>query len=171
MRFELPAPTEGCHRPTSAGSALAASPSMKRVTVRDYMTATVHSIGCDQTLSAAHEIMRQYAIRHLPVLEQGKLAGVLSLRDLHLIQTLPGSDPRSITVDAAMTDDIYTVDASDELALVAQEMAMRKVGSAVVVNYRQQVIGIFTTTDALRALADALSGQGITPHPRVSNGS
>lgn len=129
---------------------------MKRITVRDYMSATVHSVGCDQTLTAAHEVMRQHAIRHLPVLEGGKLAGVLSLRDLHLIQTLPGTDPRTITVDAAMTDDIYTVDPTDELQQVAREMAVRKIGSAVVVNHRQQVVGIFTTTDALRALADAL---------------
>jgi acetoin utilization protein AcuB len=138
---------------------------MKRITVRDYMSATVHSVGCEQTLTAAHEVMREHAIRHLPVLEGGKLAGVLSLRDLHLIQTLPGTDPRTITVDEAMTDDIYTVDPADELQQVAREMAIRKIGSAVVVNHRHQVVGIFTTTDALRALADALENAASQQRP------
>jgi predicted transcriptional regulator len=63
-------------------------------------------------------------------------------------------------VDEAMTDEIYTVDADEALREVAREMAVRKVGSAVVVNHRQQIVGIFTTTDALRALADSLTASG-----------
>jgi len=35
--------------------------------------------------AAAHRMMNQHAIRHLPVLDAGKLVGILSLRDLHFI--------------------------------------------------------------------------------------
>jgi acetoin utilization protein AcuB len=51
--------------------------------VERYMTTSPHTVGQDQKLSQAHKIMRAHEIRHLPVLQGGKLVGVLSDRDLH----------------------------------------------------------------------------------------
>jgi acetoin utilization protein AcuB len=119
------------------------------------MTSAVHCIGSDQPLSVAHEMMRTHAIRHLPVLKAGKLVGILSLRDLHLVETLPGADPEKITVDEAMTEDLYAVGPTTDLREVAVEMANRKLGSAVIVE-KGKLRGLFTTTDALRALAEVL---------------
>jgi acetoin utilization protein AcuB len=56
---------------------------MKSVpTVDKYMTSHPHTIGVDQPLSLAHKIMTEFRIRHLPVLDGGKLVGVISDRDL-----------------------------------------------------------------------------------------
>jgi acetoin utilization protein AcuB len=123
--------------------------------VRDYMTVAVHTIGRDQTLEQAHRLMRTFKIRHLPVLEGGKLVGIVSLRDLNLIETLRDVDPAEVSVEDAMTEDIYVVSAETSLREVAAEMEKRKLGSAVVM-HAERVVGVLTTIDALRALVDVL---------------
>lgn len=131
--------------------------SKKTLTLKDYMTPHPYSIGNDQTLQTAHELMRKHLVRHLPVLHGGKLEGLVSLRDLQFIETLPDVDPSTIQVDEAMSTDVYTAGPDEPLADVARIMAQRKLGSAVVVEHGK-VVGLFTTVDALRALAEAIEG-------------
>jgi len=107
-------------------------------------------------MSQAHELMRAHRIRHLPVLAGGKLVGIVSDRDLHLMETLPDSDPDEVTVEEAMTDNVYAVGLDDPIDAVAERMAARKYGCAVVVSPRGIVEGIFTTIDAMQVLADVL---------------
>jgi acetoin utilization protein AcuB len=141
------------------------------LTIERYMTRSVHSIGRDQTLRTAHDMMRKHRIRHLPVLEGGRLVGLVSLRDVMLVEGLPDVDATRVTVQEAMTQAPYAVPANAALGEVAQEMARRRIGSAVVVQ-RQKVIGIFTTVDALKALAETLGEvealRGARSEPRPS---
>lgn len=123
--------------------------------ISDFMTRSPHRIGAEQPLSLAHEIMRKKRIRHLPVLHGGKLVGLVSLRDLHLLETLSGVEPEEVTVEEAMSPDVYTVRPNAPLRGVVREMARRKLGSAVVME-AGEVVGVFTTVDALRALEHAL---------------
>jgi acetoin utilization protein AcuB len=126
--------------------------------VREYMTAGAHSIGPQQTLAVAHRLMREHQIRHLPVLDAGKLVGVVSDRDLHLVETLEDVDPDSVPVEDAMTEQPYAVEPDAALETVARTMAEHKYGCAVVVS-GGKLLGVFTTTDALRALADLAHAQ------------
>lgn len=132
---------------------------MKTPLVSEYMTAHPHSIGAEQPLSRAHEIMREYQIRHLPVLQGGRIVGIVSLRDLHLVETLSDVDPEKVPVSEAMVPDPYTVAPSEPLGLMVQHMAEHKYGSAIVVE-RGKVVGMFTTTDALRLLGKLLQSKG-----------
>jgi acetoin utilization protein AcuB len=125
---------------------------MAKHTVQEFMTVGPVVIARGRTLSEAHRVMRERSIRHLPVVEAGRLVGVVSQRDLYLLETLQGVDPATETVEEAMTRETYSVPPDAPLDDVAAEMAERRVGSAVVVD-RGSVIGLFTTTDALRALA------------------
>ena len=123
--------------------------------LKKFMTTTPHSIGKDQTLERAHEMMRTHRIRHLPVLEGGKLVGMVTERDLHLVETLRDVDPREVVVEEAMSSHVYAVDPDTSLDVVVEEMAEHKYGSAVVIQ-NGKVVGIFTTNDACRALAELL---------------
>lgn len=127
----------------------------RELTIGQRMTKTPHLIGDEQSLRTAHELMQRYGIRHLPVLHGGKLTGVVSLRDLHLVETLRDVDPATVSVEEAMTQDVYTVGPKTPLKEVVKEMADRKLGSAVVVE-GTSVVGVFTTVDALDVLADLL---------------
>ena len=68
------------------------------------MTSQPNTIGDDQTLAAARGRMRQWQVRHLPVLHGGNLVGVLSERDITLVESVPGVNPEEVTVREAMTE-------------------------------------------------------------------
>ncbi len=128
-----------------------ASPS-PAATIARHMTASPATIEADRSLAEAHRLMRRHGIRHLPVLAGGGLVGILSQRDLHLLETLRGVDPEKVSVDEAMTRSPYTVEPDAPVEKVAETLARHKWGSAVVVD-GGKVVGMFTTTDALRLLA------------------
>ena len=124
--------------------------------VAKYMTPGPHTIGREQSLVAAKQLMHKIHARHLPVLHGGKLVGVVSERDLDVVGALPGS--RQLSVEDAMVPDVYTISEDAPLASVAADMARLKVGSAVVLK-GNDVVGVFTAVDGLRALAELLRPQ------------
>jgi acetoin utilization protein AcuB len=130
---------------------------LAKFTVERFMTRDPYTIGLDQPLAVAHRIMRSHRVRHLPVLAEGKLVGMVSERDLALIEGLKGVDPDKVTVEEAMTPDPYLVGPEMPLAEVAREMSENRYGSAVVIK-DGHVIGIFTTVDALQALLMVVEG-------------
>jgi acetoin utilization protein AcuB len=119
------------------------------------MTNAPHSIGVDQSLALAHQVMREHRIRHLPVLRAGKLVGLVSQRDLYLVETLKDVDPGAVTVEEAMAAEAYAVPPTALLSRVAKTMAEKRYGCAVVME-GGEVVGIFTAVDALSALAKIL---------------
>ncbi len=125
---------------------------MGRHTVERFMTIGPVVISSGRTIADARGVMRARGIRHLPVVDGGKLVGLVSQRDLYLLETLKGIDPAAERVGEAMTAEPYAVSPGTPIDEVAQVMAERKLGSAIVVD-RGAVIGVFTTVDALRALA------------------
>jgi acetoin utilization protein AcuB len=124
-------------------------------TIQKFMTTTPHSIGVEQPLSRAHAMLREHAIRHLPVLHGGKLVGILTDRDLHLVESLAGVDPTQVKVEDAMSTVVYAVSPETPLDAVVAAMGEHKYGSAVVMQ-NEKVVGIFTTVDVCRALAELL---------------
>jgi acetoin utilization protein AcuB len=123
--------------------------------ISKHMTSTPHSIGSDQTIATAARMMNDHHIRHLPVLLGGRLLGILTDRDIKLIETFRDVDPTKITVEEAMTERPYTVSPEAPLDEVVETMAANKYGSAVIVQ-NQKVVGIFTTVDACDALCQLL---------------
>jgi len=120
-----------------------------------YMTTSPHTIGDDQPMSVAHRMMREHKIRHLPVLHGAKIVGLVSDRDLNMVETLKDVDPRKVLVSEAMSQDPYLVSPEAALDEVVATMAQGKLGSAVVTQH-DKVVGIFTTVDACRAFSDLL---------------
>jgi len=131
-------------------------------TVRGAMTPTPHTIGADQTLASAHELMRQHGVRHLPVLHGGKLLGIVSQRDLFFVETLKDVDPERVTVEEAMSQEPYVVDAETPLPEVVRVMAQSRYGAALVTEHNK-VIGIFTAIDGLHLLATLIEGGVASP--------
>jgi acetoin utilization protein AcuB len=122
-------------------------------TIERYMTPAPFTIGASESMAAAHAIMREHGVRHLPVVERARVVGIVSERDLHLMETLRDVEPGKVRVKEAMTPDPYCVNRTTSLEEVAAIMAERKFG-AVIVTDRDWPIGIFTSIDALRLLVD-----------------
>jgi acetoin utilization protein AcuB len=133
-------------------------------TVADCMTSGPHAIEAKASLSKAVRTMRIKGVRHLPVLDGGELVGVLTERDINLTRAVAQADPADLTVEEAMTPNPYVVSPDTPLGEVASAMARRKIGSAVVMD-GERLAGVFTTTDALHALAMALEGGASVERP------
>jgi acetoin utilization protein AcuB len=131
-----------------------------------YMTPFPYSVDVDAPLAEAHAFLRARHIRHLPVTERGQLAGVLTDRDIKLaLGPDLGSPPENeLSVRDVFQPDPYVVDAGTSLFSVAATMAERHLGSALVTR-GDSLVGIFTTTDACRALARVLGELYPDPGP------
>jgi acetoin utilization protein AcuB len=123
--------------------------------VSQYMTDAPHTIAPTRSLAAARRDMQDHRIRHLPVLDGGHVVGLLSERDLLLVETLPGVNPTDVRVEEAMAQEVFTVQPDAPVGEVIEQMIARKLGSAVVCR-NERVVGVFTTIDALRALHELL---------------
>lgn len=125
--------------------------------VADYMTPNPHSIGLHDSLAKAYAKLHELQIRQMTVLLGGKLVGLLAAPNLRTVEALKDADLTAITVKQAMTPVPYAVTEDARLDEVAREMASQRYECAVVMR-DATVVGIFTTVDALRALADLLGG-------------
>ena len=121
--------------------------------IERYMTRQPWTIGAHASLLAAHELMRERRIRHLPVMSDGNLVGLVSARDLRLLEAVASASPVSTHVNEAMTEHVFTVAAATPIRRGRAGDVQHKYGSAVVIG-KDGVEGIFTTVDACRALAE-----------------
>jgi acetoin utilization protein AcuB len=124
-------------------------------TLERYMTRHPHSIRVDETIATAQKLMAKLHVRHLPVLDGGKLVGVVSERDLVLATT---DSTKALRIADVCVEEPYAVDVETSISVVAATMAHKKIGSTIVME-EGKLAGIFTAVDACRALADALMPQ------------
>jgi acetoin utilization protein AcuB len=152
------------HRPNNESLRPAVMTRFRSPQILAFMTPFPYSIDVEAPLGEAHAFLRERQIRHLPVTRNGELAGILTDRDIKLaLGPDLGSPPeRELRVADVFQPDSYVVDAGERLEDVAATMAERHVGSALVTR-GGKLVGIFTTTDACRALARVLHGQ----HPHA----
>ena len=125
------------------------------IAVESFMTCNPRCVDAATPIGEAYRLMDNFSVRHLPVLLEGRIAGLLSQRDLLRLESQANIDRAHDPVSDAMSLDPYVVDPSTDVAQVVAEMANRKLGSALVID-NQRLIGIFTTTDALQAFAALL---------------
>ncbi len=125
--------------------------------IEETMTEYPCVVGPQATVIQAMDLMQKNRLRHLPVIQDGRVVGVLSERDLKQAEIL--SDSMTMIVSDVMTSNPYCVRVGTALSEVAKTMAERKLGCAVIVNGLGSVVGIFTTTDAMSVLSNVLSGQ------------
>ncbi len=120
--------------------------------VKHYMTREPYSIRSTDSLTCAKDVMRSHLVRHLPVIDGERLVGVLSDRDISVVEAVPGTDLDHVEVGRVMEPPI-AVWGEDPLDEVSDLMAKQR-RDCVVVKGGNGVAGIFTATDALQALAD-----------------
>lgn len=126
--------------------------------VTDYMSPTPIAVSPHDSLDTARKLMREYSVRHLPVVADDELVGVLSDRDLARPALVATPGWRQASVADAMSRSPYVVPEQAPLNKVARDMEQRRISSAVVMDGKK-IAGIFTSADALRALADSLEGK------------
>lgn len=130
-------------------------------TIKVAMTPFPFFVDIDDGVAAARAMMHENGIHHLPVTEDGALVGVLSARDVQLLE-VASRGPDLGSVRDACVRDVYVVDVDTPLDEVLLALAESHRGSALVVKHAK-LVGILTTSDACRLLADLLQQRFPTP--------
>jgi acetoin utilization protein AcuB len=126
--------------------------------VRDSMTREVVTLGPEASVAQAWALCREHRIRHIPIVEGGRLVGLVSDRDLR-----DASPPRGVGGEEAvfgwasmrdiMTTDLVTIHPLDTIEHAAREIYERKIGCLPVVA-EGKLVGIITSSDMMRALVE-----------------
>lgn len=132
--------------------------------VRDLMTANVKTLGRNDTLGVADDLMSNSNLRHAPVLDaDGELCGMLSQRDLFrgAFARALGYGERaqkklreSILVKEIMTTEVVTVHPEESLSTAARIMLEKKIGCLPVVDREGKLVGILSESDFLKLAVD-----------------
>jgi CBS domain-containing protein len=115
------------------------------VLVRDVMTGAAVTDSATDTLRSAAERMWREQTGSLLVMDGGRLAGIITERDLLRAMAL-GADLATATVDEAMTTEVFTVTPDMPLRDAAREMAVRWIRHLPVVD-GDQVLGVISMRD------------------------
>jgi CBS domain-containing membrane protein len=125
------------------------------MTVADLMTTNLQTVNASESITEAHAEMQIGLIRHLPVVDdRGRLVGVLSDRDL--LGVVASRKPRKVA--DVMTRHVVTTQPDAPAAEAANMMLDHKIGSVLVVDEGDTLIGMVTQTDYLEVARRALLG-------------
>jgi len=121
--------------------------------VREVMATHPITVRPHETARHAYQLMRDNRFRHLPVVEDGRLVGILSDRDLRPVLLSPGL--ARARVRELMSEDLTTVGPDTPIEEAASLLVVKKIGCLPVVA-QGQLVGIVTETDLLAVLVELL---------------
>jgi CBS domain-containing protein len=128
--------------------------------IKDVMTKTVETVRPDQSLQEAASKMKTLDVGPIPVVDNGKLVGMLTDRDIVVRSTAEGKDPRTTKVSAAMTPNVVCCKEDDEVKDAARTMEDKQIRRLVVVDAQQRVAGIVSLGDiAVDTSNEKMSGR------------
>lgn len=124
--------------------------------VRDSMAREIVTFSPDETAATALALCRERRIRHLPVLKEGRLVGIVSDRDLRSSTPALGDPARAaalqeVLVEDVMAREVVSVLPDDPIEQAANTMRERKIGCLPVLE-GDELVGIVTASDVMDAL-------------------
>ena len=123
--------------------------------VDSYMSRAPITVRGDTDYWKAFEIMREKNLHHIPVVnENDRIVGILARRDLKIAAMHFGE--ANVEVSEVMRSPVVTIAPGEPLAEAARQMVEHRFGGLPVLDDDEQIVGILTETDLLRALIDQL---------------
>ena len=144
----------------------------RRLQVRDLMTKDPITIGAGLSLDDAYALMAAHDIRRLPVVQHGKLAGIVTLGDIRRALSFAmtggaangGLGAAALTVADIMSPDPITVAPGDTIQEAAEQMLENQVSALPVVE-DGRVVGIVTESDIFRLVVTSWSEESAFMRP------
>ena len=114
--------------------------------VRDVMTPGVRTVSPSQSLAEAAEVMKGEDVGSVPVVEDGRLAGIVTDRDIVTRAVAERRDPQTVKVDEVASRDLVTVQPEQDLDEALALMARHQVRRLPVVE-QGQLVGMLAQAD------------------------
>lgn len=141
------------------------------LTVAEIMTREPYTLGPDDTLGTARELLAEHHIRHIPIVSaEGRLIGVVSQRDVLaaadssvLNRDRENARDSDVALSAIMTAPVQTADESASLRGTAMHLQNNKLGCLPILR-QDRLVGIITDSDFV-AIAIHLMEQLETAEP------
>ncbi len=129
----------------------------KMPTLKAAMTPFPYSVQLQTPLNSVKKIMQEHNIHHLPVMDHGKIMGVITERDVKARKELivNSSSNETLEVQHAYTSKPYIVDINEPFDNVLLNMADKRIGSAFVTKHGK-LVGVFTYIDACHYFGEYL---------------
>ena len=127
--------------------------------IRDVMTANPSTVEPNSTVVEAARVMKQADAGVVPVTESGRLAGMVTDRDIAIRVVAEGKDPTSTKVGEIASTDLVTVDPQQDLDEALRLMAQHKVRRLAVVEEDGRLVGVLAQADVAREGDDAQTGE------------
>jgi acetoin utilization protein AcuB len=134
--------------------------------VSEVMNKNPQVVEVTEPVRRAATLLLELDVRHLPVVEDGELVGILSDRDLRSIQPAALGEPDNADelrallaqpVSTLMSSDVVTFEPEDDLADVVDSMVELRIGAVpIVAAGSRELVGIVSHIDILRAARDLL---------------
>lgn len=121
---------------------------LKQITVAQVMSLKVYSISPDRTVAHAHRLMRAKHFGGLPVIEDGRLVGIITRKDVARVQL--GKKDKTKVKDV-MTKQVVTVSPDDKVSTAFEKMAELRVMRMPVTSKTGALVGVVTLTDINKA--------------------
>ena len=130
--------------------------------VKNWMSSPVVTVAADDAVQSAIELMKEHRIKTLPVVQNDRLVGIVTDRDL---KRASASDATSlavyelltllcnIKVKKIMTHDVITLHQNLTIEEAASLLRRKRISGAPVVDDRDQLVGIITKEDLFKVLS------------------
>ena len=122
--------------------------------VSEWMIKEPITVTKDQKVQDCVDLMKEYSIRHLPVVENQKLIGLVTESDLR--EVFLASLVEDLTIEGIMINEPMTVTPDTEIEDAAKLIYYHKIGGLPVVNDYEQVVGIITVADLVEAFIELM---------------
>ena len=139
---------------------MSARPDRPVSTIMSWPVATIDHVA---TLEEAAEALAADSIGALVVLSDGRLAGIISERDV-VMHVAAGTDLSHLLTGEAMASDLVTVQADDTILMAARAMAEADVRHLPVLR-DSLIAGMVSMRDVVSVLADAVSDEDVVVVP------
>lgn len=135
----------------------------KNELVTKIATKTLITVNSDQKLSEVRDVLKQYEIHHVPVIEGEKLVGMISSTDImSLTFDAYGTDERAqdavldhqFQLTDVMQKDVETISEKASVRDAAELLAEGRFHSVPVVGEDGKLVGLVTSTDLIRYLLE-----------------
>ena len=125
--------------------------------VQEIMSTKVETIKPTSSLRATARTLSNLNVGALPVVDDGKLVGIITDRDVSVYAIAVGRDPQSTEVQKIMTREVYTCNENQQLSEAADIMKNHNIRRLAVMNNSKDICG-FLTVDDIAHVSHELAG-------------